>query len=126
MRDMLRWAASWINDRKVESVSETVTYSREGQFSIALSATIGTSIVDTVGDGAAVTAETDDFIFDRRQLVHDGFEITPQRDDVITRTVRGIKQEKYLVLPNTSQPEQVRSDGFDYFLRVHTNRVSST
>jgi len=121
VRDLVGWAADWLNGMRSAHLSRPVVYCR-GDDSVEIAATPGSTPYQ-VNDsfGAIIEAVATDFIVSADALVLGGQQITPQPGDRI-RMPDGDKVLVYEVM-------DLGKDGYRQArgksLRIHTKQVDS-
>ena len=119
---MFKRAMAWLEEQRVQYMSEAVTYHR-GADSVEVQATIGkTDFEVDNGTGILQRIESRDFLILAADLILAGQEIEPQRGDRIRETCRD-KVYVYEVLAPENEDCWRHSDTFKKTLRIHTKQV---
>ena len=123
MVDLIKTGSDWLADQLKTNAGQSVTYIR-GANNVALTATIGQSVVEAVDeDGRVIRIETRDFLIHRADLILGGVEVEPDRGDQIT-WVDGSTTYRYEVMPLAGEDHWRDSDPYRKVLRIHTKRVA--
>lgn len=102
-------------ERLMDAAGECITYCR-GVSKVTLYAALGESIGESVdADGITVTVRSRDFIIKAEELVLDGAQTEPQRNDLIVWGERSFR-----VLPDIGLPRHRDSDPHGNMLRIFT------
>ena len=124
MADLLEQGSTWLEEQRVQHMSQSVTYHR-GVDSVAVQATIGRTVFE-VDDGTGILEkiESRDFLIQTTDLVLAGQATLPQRGDRIKET-QGDKVYVYEVLAPGKEPHYRFSDPYRKTLRIHTKLVDT-
>ena len=124
MADLLEQGSAWLEEQRVQHMSQLVTYHR-GADSVAVKATIGRTVFE-VDDGTGILEkiEARDFLILAADLVLASQVTLPQRGDRIKETA-GDKVYVYEVLAPGKEPHYRFSDLYRKTLRIHTKHVDT-
>ena len=124
MSDMLKDGSDWLEEKRTERASRTVTYHR-GLFEVEVQASIGKTIFE-VDDGTGVLekVESRDFLILAEDLVLNTVRTLPQRGDRIRET-DGETVYVYEVLAPGKKPHYRFSDLNRKTLRIHTKQIDT-
>ena len=124
MADLLEWASNWLEDRRTQHTTRTVTYRRSPN-SANVNASIGRTEFE-VDDGFGVLQkiESRDFLILAADLVLAGAPVLPERGDRIDETV-GTTTYVYEAMAPGSEPAWRYSDPYRKTLRIHTKLVET-
>ena len=120
MSDLMQTAMIWLEGKREDLLSGSVTYSRGGT-SLVMNATMAaTDYEQTDSDGMLTAIKTKDFIV--RKADFDATFGKPQTGDKVTQTVNG---SEYIYEVNSPTGEQPFSrDPYELSLRIHTQAVT--
>ena len=122
--NLLERASNWLEDRRTEHATNTVTYQR-GNDTVVVSASIGRTIFDVDnGFGVVERTETRDFLVLTDDLVLGGARTRPERGDRVRET-QGTTTFVYEVMAPGKEPHWRYSDPYRKSLRIHTKHVST-
>ena len=122
--NLLERASNWLEDRRTEHATSTVTYQR-GNDTVVVSASIGRTIFDVDnGFGVVERTETRDFLVLTDDLVLGGAGTLPERGDRVRET-QGTTTFVYEVMAPGKEPHWRYSDPYRKSLRIHTKHVST-
>lgn len=122
--NLLERASNWLEDRRTEHATSTVTYQR-GNDTVVVSASIGRTIFDVDnGFGVVERTETRDFLVLTDELVLGGARTLPERGDRVRET-QGTTTFVYEVMAPGKEPHWRYSDPYRKALRIHTKHVST-
>ena len=124
MADLLEWASNWLEERRTQHTTRTVTYKR-GPDSVAVAASIGRTEFE-VDDGFGVLQKTEsrDFLVLTADLILAGTTVLPERGDRIEETL-GATTHVYEVMAPGNGPPWRYSDPYRKTLRIHTKLVET-
>ena len=124
MADILETASIWLDGKRVQYLSKTVSYTR-GEDSVEVQATIGRTVFE-VDDGMGILEkiESRDFLILAADLVLAGEATLPQRGDRI-KEASGDNVYIYEVLAPGKEPHYRFSDLYRKTLRIHTKHVDT-
>ena len=124
MSDLLEQSSAWLEEQRVQHMSQSVTYHRSID-SVAVQATIGRTVFE-VDDGTGILEkiESRDFLMLAADLVLASEVTLPQRGDRIKETA-GDKVYVYEVLAPGKEPHYRFSDPYRKTLRIHTKLVDT-
>lgn len=109
-------------DTLLAAAGVEITYSR-GDNSVTITAVPGQQPFEAIDqNGVVVESIAQTFVFKQSDLVLGGSAATPQRNDLITRTVNG-QTAQYRVLVDYGSPHYRDTDGFGVGFRVFAKRV---
>jgi len=121
MTNLLHTAAQWLSDTLAASVSEAMTYTREG-LGIPIAATVGSSQFEAETSlGVIETFRSQDVLVPAASLVLAGALITPQAGDRITD---GQGQVFEVTAPGGMTPWRY-ADPHRIAIRIHTKRIEA-
>jgi len=122
--NLLERASNWLEDRRTEHASRTVTYER-GANTVDVSASIGRTIFDVDnGFGVVERIEARDFLLLTDDLVLGGGRTLPERGDRV-KEVQGDSTFVYEVMAPGKEPHWRYSDPYRKTLRIHTKHVAT-
>lgn len=122
-RNLLKLGAEKLHSRMECNASETVVYERPGVGFVEVLAVIGRTEYEVeTGGGFMDRMIRNDYIIRRSLLVINGFQIVPERNDVIYQTLDDGTVYKGWVLGEDDIPHYAEADGFGVAYRVHTKR----
>ncbi len=120
MADLLETASNWLEGKRTQHLSRTVTYQR-GVDTVDVSASIGrTSFEIDDGYGVLQKFESRDFLILASDLVLGSSQTLPQRGDRIIEN--GFTYE---VLAPGKEPVFRYSDAYRKTLRIHTKQIGA-
>ena len=118
MADMLKIGAAFLATQLKANASQTIVYAR-GVYSVSILASLGSANYDMIGeDGALISLNNQDFLFDVADLIINSVASTPQKGDTLTygTTV-------YTVNSGTGGSQVFKyTDGYKTRVRVYTVR----
>ena len=121
--DFLQRGVAWLNQQRVQHLSQMVTYQRGGE-SVQIAATLGTTSVEITDDtGATVQSPQMDFIVSADALVLNGTAATPRVGDRIFVADAIGKTLVYEVLSLQDGRHYRPCDGNRQMLRIHAKQV---
>jgi hypothetical protein len=122
MADLLETASHWLEEKRTQHLSRTVTYQR-GADTVDVPASIGRTTFE-VDDGYGIVQkwESRDFLILAADLVLNGSQTLPQRGDRIQETQAGTTYT-YEVLAPGKEPAWRYSDPYRKTLRIHTKQI---
>ena len=124
MGDLLEQSAAWLEEQRVQHMSQPVTYHR-GVDSVGVQATIGRTVFEVDdGTGFREKIESRDFLILAEDLIINGQVAVPQRGDRIKET-QGNTVYVYEVLAPGEEPHYRFSDLYRKTLRIHTKHVDT-
>ena len=122
MADLLESALNWLEEKRTQHRSRTVTYQR-GEETAQVPASIGRTTFEIEdGYGLIEKFESRDFLILASDLVLSGSQTLPQRGDRIQET-QGATTFKYEVLAPGKEPAWRYSDPYRKTLRIHTKQI---
>ena len=122
MADLLESAFNWLEQKRTQHRSRSVTYQR-GEVAVEVPASIGrTTFEIDDGYGLIQKFESRDFLILATDLVLDGSQTLPERGDRIQET-EGAKTFTYEVLAPGKEPPWRYSDPYWKTLRIHTKQI---
>jgi len=124
MADLLQEGAAWLETMRVAHVSQTVMYER-GEDSVEVQATVGRKSYQVDGGyGAAVWADSTDFIVGAADLVLAAETVLPQAGDRV-RVTEGEAVQLYEVMsPGGEMSHYEPADPYRRAWRIHTKHVA--
>jgi len=124
MADLLETASNWLEAKRNEHLSRSVTYQR-GADTGDLPASIGKTTFE-VDDGFGIVQkwESRDFLILAEDLILAGNPTLPERGDLIQET-QGATTYTYEVLAPGKEPAFRFSDPYRKTLRIHTKQIGS-
>lgn len=122
MTNILKRGQNWLTEQLQEFVAESVVYWR-GVESVAITATVGRSLLRLSGDGGMMWTERD-YIFPAADLVLGGGSILPEIGDLIRHTLSNGVVEVYEVLSPGGEPHFRFSDNLHSQIRVHCKKIA--
>ncbi len=124
MADLLETASNWLEAKRTQHLSRTVTYQR-GVDTVDVLASIGRTTFE-LDDGYGVLQkfESRDFLILADDLVLNGSTVLPQRGDRIQETQAGTTYT-YEVLAPGKEPVFRFSDAYRKTLRIHTKQIGA-
>lgn len=124
MADLLEWASNWLEDKRTEHATRTVTYQR-GANTVDVSASIGRTIFEVDnGFGIVERIESRDYLVLSADLVLAGSPTLPERGDRV-REAQGTTTFVYEVMAPGKEPHWRYSDPYRKTLRIHTKHVAT-
>ena len=122
MADLLETASNWLEEKRTQHLSRTVTYQR-GADTVDVPVSIGRTTFE-VDDGYGIVQkwESRDFLILAADLVLAGLQTLPQRGDRIQETQAGTTYV-YEVLAPGKEPAWRYSDPYRKTLRIHTKQI---
>ena len=122
MADLLETASNWLEEKRTQHLSRTVTYQR-GADTVDVPASIGRTTFE-VDDGYGIVQkwESRDFLILATDLVLNGSQTLPERGDRI-QEIQGATTFTYEVLAPGKEPPWRYSDPFRKTLRIHTKQI---
>ena len=124
MADLLEQGMSFLDQKRHEHMTRTVTYHR-GNSSVALQATLGqTSFEQTDEYGIVQKIESRDFLVRTGDLVLDGESVLPKAGDLI-RDTGGASVFVCEVSAPGNEPPYRYSDPYRKALRIHTKHIAT-
>ena len=122
MVDLLESVSTWLEEKRVQYMSRTVSYHR-GESSVEVQATIGRTVFE-IDDGTGILEkiESRDFLILVADLILAGEATLPQRGDRIKENY-GDKVYVYEVLAPGKEPHYRFSDPYRNTLRIHSKQV---
>lgn len=122
--NLLERASNWLEDRRTEHATNSVTYQRAND-TVVVSASIGRTIFDVDnGFGVVERTEARDFLVLTDDLVLGGARTLPERGDRVRET-QGTTTFVYEVMAPGKEPHWRYSDPYRKTLRIHTKHVST-
>ena len=122
--NLLERASNWLEDRRTEHATSSVTYQRAND-TVVVSASIGRTIFDVDnGFGVVERTETRDFLVLTDDLVLGGARTLPERGDRVRET-QGTTTFVYEVMAPGKEPHWRYSDPYRKALRSHTKHIST-
>jgi len=123
--DVLQHGLDWLQGRRREHLSRTVTY-RRGADSVEVAATVGETAFRLTEDyGAQVRVVRRDYLIAADDLVLGGQQVLPQAGDR-TEETDGDQVFIYEVMgPGGGEPDWRYSDPYRRTLRIHTKHVAT-
>lgn len=122
-RNLLKKAASFIQEKMELNAGETVVYERPGLGCVEVSAIVGrTEYEQDSMEGYIGRVIRNDYTISRASLVINGIEIIPERNDIIRQTLDDGTEYVGRVLGEDSVPHYQDSDGYGIAYRIHTKR----
>ena len=122
--NLLERASNWLEDRRTEHATSSVTYQRAND-TVVVSASIGRTIFDVDnGFGVVERTETRDFLVLTDDLVLGGARTLPERGDRV-RGTQGTTTFVYEVMAPGKEPHWRYSDPYRKTLRIHTKHIST-
>jgi len=123
MVDLLQRGVAWLNQQRVQHLSQPVTYRRGGE-AVQLVATLGQTTVEITDDtGATVQSPQMDFIVSAAELLLGGAPATPRIGDRIHVTGAIGKTLVYEVLSLPDGRHYRPCDPGGRMLRIHAKQV---
>ena len=117
--NLLERASNWLEDRRTEHATSTVTYQR-GNDTVVVSASIGRTLFEVDnGFGVLERTESRDFLVLTDDLVLGGVGTLPERGDRVRET-QGSVTFTYEVMAPGKEPPWRYSDAYRRTLRIHT------
>jgi len=124
MADLLEQGAAFLDDRRHEHLTRTVTYER-GVDSVDLAATVGRTVFEQADESGFIRkVESRDFLVRRADLVLGGSETLPKAGDRV-REAEGPQTQVYEVMAPGGEPPFRHSDPYRKVLRIHTKHVAT-
>ena len=100
----------------------TITYERPGVGSVQLTTLVEDSTVEAFDrNGTVIVIDTRDYRICKADLVINGVETLPMRNDIIKQDIDGTVRE-FRVLPDTGIPPYRFDDAHEFGLRIFTKR----
>lgn len=127
MANLMQWGSDWFHDMRNQHLSQTITYSRPGKFTIAaLPATFSrtTRTLDD-GNGVLVAYESWAFVIRRADLVDGATRVTPAVGDVLSYVRDGVTY-KYDVTNQGGEACWRDHDRFKHSIVVYTDHYQRT
>ncbi len=122
--DLLDKANEWLNQQRIEHLSQTALYIRGGDEFLVYTTAGRTDCEVEDESGLRVKSSVFDFIIAADELLFPGGDKTPSSGDRI-RIVRGDKAYTYEVMELGSQGCWKYSDSFNSVYRIHTRLVDT-
>jgi len=124
MADLLQQGAAFLDDRRHEHLTRTVTYER-GASTVDLAATVGRTVFEQADESGFIRkVESRDFLVRRTDLVLDGSAALPQAGDRVLEP-DGSQTQVYEVMAPGGEPPFRFSDPYRKVLRIHTKHVGT-
>lgn len=124
MTNVLQDAAAWLAGQLKEKAGRTVTYSRNGFDSAAITGWVAKKEYESVGaDGMQTLVTSFEWSFEATDIVVNGSQITPRSGDIITETLNGTTIV-YEVLPIENRPETEWQDDAGVMVIARTRKVA--
>ncbi len=124
MADLLEQGAAFLDDRRHEHLTRTVTYER-GASTVDLAATVGRTVFEQADESGFIRkVESRDFLVRRTDLVLDGSETLPKAGDRVHEP-DGSQTQVYEVMAPGGEPPFRFSDPYRKVLRIHTKHVAT-
>lgn len=124
MADLLEQGAAFLDDRRHEHLTRTVTYKR-GVDNVDLAATVGRTVFEQADESGFIRkVESRDFIVRRTELILGGVETLPKAGDRV-RDPDGSQTQVYEVMAPGGEPPFRFSDPYRKVLRIHTKHVAT-
>lgn len=124
MADLLEQGMSFLDQKRHEHMTRTVTYQR-GTSSVELQATLGqTSFEQSDEYGIVQKVESRDFLVRADDLVLDGETVLPRAGDII-RDTNGANVFVCEVSAPGNEPPFRYSDPYRKALRIHTKHIAT-
>jgi len=125
MANLFATTAQWLAQQRASHAAESITYSRGGSYSLAITAAKGRTEYDTINAyGLALKHRSQDWFITASALVFDGTTMRPQRGDRITY-VSGDTTETYEVMPLVDGEDCYRLEPHGYTMRIHTRLIDT-
>lgn len=125
MSDMMQKGFDWLNEKRHQYMTKTVTYKR-GTDSVELQATIGKSEAEAKDEYGGIRGEitSRDYLIRVEDLILGGVPTTPVAGDRIEET-DGNKTYVYEVMALGIRPSFEYSDPYHKLFRIHTKEISA-
>lgn len=124
MADLLEQGAAFLDVRRHEHLTRTVTYER-GADSVDLAATVGRTVFEQADESGFIRkVESRDFLVRRIELILSGSETLPKAGDRV-REPDGPQTQVYEVMAPGGEPPFRWSDPYRKVLRIHTKLVAT-
>jgi len=124
MADLLQQGAAFLDDRRHEHLTRTVTYER-GASTVDLAATVGRTVFEQADESGFIRkVESRDFLVRRTELILGGSETLPKSGDRV-READGSQTQVYEVMAPGGEPPFRFSDPYRNTLRIHTKHVGT-
>jgi len=124
MADLLQQGAAFLDDRRHEHLTRTVTYGR-GASTVDVAATIGRTVFEQADESGLIRrVESRDFLVRRTDLVLDGSAALPRAGDRVRET-DGFETQIFEVMAPGGEPPFRFSDPYRNTLRIHTKHVAT-
>ena len=122
MADLLEAASKWLEEKRTQHRSRTVSYQRGADTAQVLASIGRTTFEIDDGYGLVQKFESRDFLILASDLVLEGSSTLPQRGDRIQET-EGSTTFTYEVLAPGKEPAWRYSDPYRKTLRIHTKQI---
>jgi len=124
MADLLQQGAAFLDDRRHEHLTRTVTYGR-GASTVDVAATIGRTVFEQADESGFIRkVESRDFLVRRTDLVLNGSAALPRAGDRVLEP-DGSQTQVYEVMAPGGEPPFRFSDPYRNTLRIHTKHVAT-
>lgn len=124
MADLLKQTSAWLEGKRHDSLTVSVTYAR-GASSVELLATVGRTVFELRDDyGGVEKTEARDYLVRTEDLVIDGALALPERGDEVRET-EGAQVFVYEVMAPGKEPHWRYSDPYRQTLRIHTKHIAT-
>lgn len=124
MANLLEQGAAFLDDRRHQHLTRTITYRREAE-SVDLAATIGRTVFEQADESGFIRkVESRDFLVRRTDLVLGGTETLPKAGDRV-READGALMQVYEVMAPGGEPPFRWSDPYRKVLRIHSKHVAT-
>jgi hypothetical protein len=123
MADLIKDGVVWINERRIESLSQTVTYRRSGHPDLVIPTTLGRTTYEVLDEsGRTSSASSVDFLISAESITMSGVVSLPQIGDLIL-VVEGTMTRTFEVLDLTGSGHYRWSDSRGTIIRIHTKLI---